>query len=142
MGSMGDNPLMNQERILILFSLGAPADDCDPFAIQNYIDRLAADVYDATNPNKSDRIPADKDEWEYMKEKAKNVPFQEVSLSIALKHGLLDEVKKENSNKSFEKESILTIMKVRDEFLRDYADATAFEYQWQVSCIFTFFLPS
>lgn len=93
---------------------------------------MAADVYDATNPSKSDKIPADKDEWEYMKEKARSVPFQEVSLSIALKHGLLDEVKKENANKSFEKESILTIMKVRDEFLHDYADASAFEYQWQV----------
>lgn len=67
-----------------------------------------------------------------MKEKARNVPFHDVTLSIALKHGLMDEVKKENANKPFEKDSILTIMKVRDEFLRDYKDANAFEYQWQV----------
>jgi hypothetical protein len=113
-------------------SSGAPADDCDPFAIQNYIDRLAAEVYDSINPPKDDKIQEDKDEWELMKDKAKSVPFQDVTLSIALKHGLLDEVKKENANKSFEKDNILTIMKVRDDFLREHADANTFEYQWQV----------
>ena len=126
-------------EIAHVLSSGAPADDCDPFAIQNYIDRLAAEVYDSLNPPPKDSLKTaeDKDEWELMKEKAKMVPFQDVTLSIALKHGLMDEVKKENANKSFDKDSILSIMRVRDEFLRDYADANAFEYQWQV-CI----LPS
>lgn len=72
-----------------------------------------------------------------MKQKAKSVPFQDLNLSIALKHGLMDEVKKENANKPFEKDSIITIMKVRDDFLHEHKEASAFQYQWQVCKITT-----